>query len=99
MPNMALIMLVDDVDEALSYHEKALGARLPCKMPQTKLLEWVSLLLDEVEIMFWQKEAAQREYSNPLPIAENPANFIAYIYTDDLDTLHDRIKDKINVIM
>jgi len=52
VPNMALMMLVDDVDEALSYHEKAPGARLQCKMPQTKLLEWVSLLLDEVEIMF-----------------------------------------------
>jgi uncharacterized glyoxalase superfamily protein PhnB len=96
---MELVMPVDDAGRAVSYYEHVVGAKPQYRLPQTQPLEWASLLLGEVEIMFWQKDAAQKEYTQPLPISEKPANFIAYIYVDDADAIYDRIRDRIKVIM
>ena len=95
---MALMFLVDNVDEAVSYYEQVLGAKLQYSLPQTRPFEWASLLLGGVEIMFWLKDAAQREYLYPLPISKEPANFIAYFYVDNVEALYDQVKDRARVL-
>ena len=52
-----------------------------------------------MEIMFSQKESAQKWYSENVIVSEKPANFIAYIYVEDASSLDDRVKDKVKIIM
>jgi uncharacterized glyoxalase superfamily protein PhnB len=56
-------------------------------------------LLGEVEIMFWQKEAAQRKYPGVAVTSKKPGNLILYLYVKDIDALYRRIKDKVTVLM
>lgn len=97
--NVALMFLVDKVDEAASWYQKILGAKLQYSMPKTPPYEWVSLLLDGVELMLAQKGAAQQWYTDKVPVSEKPSNFIAYFYVKDVNALYDKIKDKVKVIM
>jgi uncharacterized glyoxalase superfamily protein PhnB len=96
---MALMLLVENVDEALAWYGEVFGAELHASLPQTPPFEWVSLLLDDVEIMFGQKRAAQDWYSHKVTISETLANFIAYVYVKDVNSLSEQIKDKVAVIM
>jgi uncharacterized glyoxalase superfamily protein PhnB len=97
--NVTPMLLVDDVDKAVAYYQEVFGAKLQYSLPKTLPYEWVSLLLDDVEIMFWQREAAQREYPGVPLSSEKPSNLIVYVYVKDIDALYERIKDKITVLM
>jgi uncharacterized glyoxalase superfamily protein PhnB len=48
--------------------------------------------------MFWEKEAARKEYPD-LMISASPASFIAYFYVEDVDALYERVKGKAEVLM
>lgn len=96
---VALMFLVDKVDEVASWYQDILGAKLQYSMPKTPPYEWVSLLLDDIELMLAQKKAAQQWYTNKVPISEKPSNVIAYFYVKDVDALYDRIKGKVKIIM
>ncbi len=96
---VAPMLLVDDVDEALSWYQSVLGAHVQYSMPQKPPFEWVSLLLNDVEIMFAQKKSAQTWYSNNVAISGAPTNCIAYIYVDSVDDLYERLKEKATIIM
>lgn len=61
--------------------------------------ESVSLLLDEMEIMFWKKEAAQKEYPDVPLKTEKSSNLILCLYVDNVDSLYERIKSKVSVLM
>ena len=91
--------LVENVDEVVAWYTELLGAKLQHTLPDNPPFEWVSLLLGDVEIMFSKKKAAQEWYSDEVTVSETPANFIAYIYVEDVNSLCDRIKDKVQVIM
>jgi len=93
------MFLVDDVDKAVEFYKDVFGARLQHSLPDTAPFEWVSLLLEETEIMFWKKNAAQKEYPNAPLASERPSNVIVYLYVEDIDKLYERIKDKVTVIM
>lgn len=93
------MLLVDDVDKAVGYYTEVFGAKLQYSLPKTSPYEWVSLLLGDVEIMFWQKEAAQKEYPAVSLTSEKPGNLIIYVYVADIDNLYERTKDKATVIM
>ena len=54
--------------------------------------------LDGGELMFWEKEAARKEYPD-LVISANPASFIAYFYVEDVDALYERLRSKVEVLM
>jgi uncharacterized glyoxalase superfamily protein PhnB len=68
---------------------------LPVKPP----FEWVSLLLEETEIMFWKKEAAQKEYPDLPLTSDKPSNVIIYMYVENIDRLYEQVKDKVTVVM
>jgi uncharacterized glyoxalase superfamily protein PhnB len=95
----APMLLVDDVDKAVAYYQEVFGAELQYSLPENPPFEWVSLLLGDIEIMFWQKEAAQKEYPGVLFTSEKLGNFILYLYVKDVDVLYERIIDKVAVIM
>ena len=67
-------------------------------LPKNSPYEWVSLLLGDVEIMFWKKQAAQREYPGLSLTSGKPGNLILYVYVKDIDNLYDRIKDQVIVL-
>lgn len=96
---VAPMLLVDDVDKAVAHYQEVFGAKLQYSLPKTSPYEWVSLLLGDVEIMFWQKEAAQKEYPGVPLTSQKPRNLILYVYVEDVDTLYNRIKDKVTVLM
>lgn len=96
---VSLMFLVEEVDEAALWYQDILGAKLQYSLPKTPPFEWVSLLLDDIELMLSQKKAAQQWYTDKVPISEKPANFIAYFYVKDASVLYDRIKDKVKIIM
>ena len=96
---VAQMLLVENVDEALAWYGEVFGAELHASSPQTPPFEWVSLLLADVEIMCGQKRAAQEWYSDKVTISRTPANFIAYVYVKDVNSLYEQIKDKVAVIM
>ena len=96
---VAPMLLVDDVDKAADYYQEIFGAKLQYSLPKTSPHEWISLLLGDVEIMFWQKEAAQREYPGVFLTSEKPGNLIVYVYVKDVDNLYDCIKDKVTVLI
>jgi len=56
-------------------------------------------MLGDVEIMFSQKDSAQRWYSKRVMVSEKPANFIAYIYVEDVNNLYDKIGDNVEIVM
>ena len=66
---VAPMFLVDDVDKAVRLYQEVFEAKLQHSLPDKPPFEWVSLLLENTEIMFWKKEAAQK-YDN----AKNQAN-------------------------
>jgi uncharacterized glyoxalase superfamily protein PhnB len=96
---VAPMLLVDDVDKALVYYQEVFDPELQYSLPKTAPYEWVSLLLGDVEMMFWQREAAQREYPGVALTSKKPGNLILYIYVKDIDALYRRIKDKVAVLM
>jgi len=96
---VAPMFLVDDVDKAMGFYKDVFGARLQYSLPDKPPFEWVSLLLEETEIMFWKKEAAQKEYPDASLISDKQGNVIIYVYVEDIDKLYERIKDNVTVIM
>lgn len=95
---VAPMLLVQNVDQALAWYRDVLGADLQYSSPQNPPFQWVSLRLDDIEIMLVQKEAAQGWYSDQVTISEMPANFIAYVYVKQLDTLYGQIKGKAPIV-
>lgn len=95
----APMFIVEDVDKAVTYYHEVFGAELQHRLPETAPYEWASLLIGDVEIMFWQKEAAQKEY--PLiPLSSKRENsFILYIYVKDVDSLYEHVKGKETILM
>lgn len=93
------MLLVDSVDEALAWYEDVLGAKLQHRLPDEPPFEWVSILLDGVEIMIAQKESAKDWYTHAVKTSDNPSNCIIYLYVQDAHVLYQRIKDKIKVVM
>ncbi len=96
---VAPMLLVDDVDKAVTHYQDVFDAKLQYSLPKAPPFEWVSLLLDDVEIMFWQKDAAKMEYPDVPLTSEKPGNLIIYVYVKDIDALYERIKDKVIVLM
>jgi uncharacterized glyoxalase superfamily protein PhnB len=96
---VAPMLLVDDVSKAVDYYQEVFEARMQYSLPKTRPYEWVSLLLGDAEIMFWQKEAAQKEYPGVALTSKKPGNLILYIYVKDIDAAYGRIKDKVKVLM
>ncbi|KPL21936.1 MAG: hypothetical protein AMJ93_08435 [Anaerolineae bacterium SM23_84] len=91
---VAPMLLVDDVDQAIRWYEDALGAKLQYHKPTARPLEWASLRLDDVEIMIARKQAGQSWYSDHVVVSDTPANFIAYVYVADVDSLNERVRGK-----
>lgn len=96
---LAPMLLVDDVDGALAWYQDVLGAKLQYKLPDDPPFEWVSILLDGVEIMLARKQAAKEWYTEAVKSADTPANCIVYIYVESVDALYEKIKDKVKVVM
>jgi len=96
---VAPMFLVDDVDKAVSFYQEVFGARLRHSLPDAPPFEWVSLLLEETEIMFWKNDAAQKEYPDAALISHKPGNVIVYVYVEEIDKLYERIQDKVTVVM
>jgi uncharacterized glyoxalase superfamily protein PhnB len=93
------MLLVEDVDAGLAWYRDVLGASLRYTLPDTPPFEWVSLTLDDVEIMLSLKREAQKWYSDRVRVSEAPANFIAYIYVEDANSLCARIRGKAEIIL
>ncbi len=96
---VAPMLLVENVDEAVAWYEGVLGAKLQYGLPRTPPLEWASVLLGDVEIMFSRRDVARQWYSKEARIAESPANFIAFVYVRGVGALYDRVKDRVKIIM
>ena len=96
---LAPMLLVDDVDAALAWYQDVLGAKLQYKLPDNPPFEWVSILLDGVEIMLARKDSAKSWYTDAVKSADTPTNCIIYIYVEDTEALYGRIKDKAKVVM
>jgi len=97
--NMAMMLLVENVDETATWYRDVLGARFQYSLPKTAPYEWVSLMLDDIEVMICHKKAAQNWYSDEVMVREKPANVIAYFYVKDANALYDQVKDKAKIIM
>lgn len=97
--DMAPMFLVENVDEVVKWYSEILESKLQHSLPETPPFEWVSLLLNDVEIMFSQKKSAQKWYSDKVTISETPANIIAYIYVEDVNSLYESVKEKVEIIM
>ncbi len=96
---VAPMFLVDNVDQAVAWYRDMLGAKLQHSLPGIPPLEWASLLLGDIEVMFSQKKAAQKWYSDKVTVSDIPANFIAYVYVKDVDSLYERVRGPAEVIM
>ncbi len=96
---VAPMLLVENVEEAVKWYGKVLGAKLQSSLPNNPPFEWASLGLGNVEIMFSKKKSAQKWYSDAVIVSETPANFIAYIYVENADNLYERIKDNAKIVM
>ena len=55
---VAPLFLVYNVDNAMRFYQDVFGAKLQYSLPGRPPFEWVSLMLEETEIMFWKKDAA-----------------------------------------
>lgn len=95
---VAPMLLVDDVDRGIRFYHDVLGGKVTAVHPEGPPHEWAALELDGVELMLWERRAAEREYPG-IAVADNPACFIAYIYVDDVDALYERVKGKAEVLM
>lgn len=93
------MFIVEDVDEVVTYYQEVFEIKVQYILPETPPTEWVSLLIGDVELMFWQHAAAQREYPNIELTSKTAHNLILYIYMKDINTLYDRIKDQVTVLM
>jgi uncharacterized glyoxalase superfamily protein PhnB len=96
---IAPMFLVDDVDGVLGFYKDVFGAKLQYSLPDKPPFEWASLLLEETEMMFWKKEAAQKEYPDVPLTSDKPTNVIIYVYVEDVDKLYERVKGKVTVVM
>ncbi len=93
------MLLVDDVDEALAWYQEKLDAELQYTLPQAPPYEWVSILLENVEIMLASKEAARGWYSDQVSTCEEPCNVAVYIFVGSVDSLHEKLKYSVTVVM
>lgn len=95
---VAPMFLVDDVRKAMAWYKDMLGAKLQHNFPDEQPFEWISLLLGEVEIMLADKQSAQRWYSDKVRVSTSPANIIAYIYLEGIDSLYERVEGKVELV-
>jgi uncharacterized glyoxalase superfamily protein PhnB len=96
---IAPMFLVDNVDKAVRFYQEVFDARLQYSLPDASPFEWVSLLLEETEIMLWKNDAVQKEYPDVPLISDKPSNLIVYVYVEDVYKLYERVKDKVKVVM
>ena len=96
---IAPMLLVENVDEAIAWYMDVFKAKLQGTSPQNPPFEWASIQLGNIEMMFSEKKAAQRWYTDNVLIAKRPANFIAYIYIGNVNLLYNQIKNKVKVVM
>lgn len=96
---IAPMFIVDDVDEVVAYYQEVFETQIQYILPETPPTEWVSLLIGDVELMFWQRIAAQREYPKLELTSQTAHNLILYIYTKDIEIIYKQIKDKVTILM
>lgn len=96
---VAPMLLVENVEEAVEWYGKVLGAKLQASLPKKPPFEWASLDLGNVEIMFSKKKSAQKWYSDAVLVSETAANFVAYIYVENANNLYEQIKDNVKIVM
>ena len=69
---------VDDVDAAAKGYPTPLEARLQQHFPENPPFQWVSLLLEDMELMIAQRKAAQAWYTPRVRVStiRDPFGFV-----------------------
>lgn len=91
-------LMVDDVNETVSFYEKILGFKLVMSVPETGVFNWAMVQHGGVILMFQSKESLIEEYPALKTQAMGGA-LTLYIKVVDVAGLHNKIKDKVNIVL
>ena len=90
-------MIVKDVNETVKYYEDVLGFQMLASHPEEGKFEWAMVGSGGVTLMFQTAESLSGE----LPLFKGKDIFgslTLYITVDDVEELHEKIKDKAEII-
>ncbi len=93
MPNI----MVEDVSQTLEFYTQILGFEQTSVMPESGPPVWTMVQRDQVQIMFQSRATLTEEY----PVFQDQpigASLTHYMTVDQVDDLHQELKDQVKVI-
>jgi uncharacterized glyoxalase superfamily protein PhnB len=90
------IFVVRDLKETMAFYTDVLGMETAGVFPQTGEPTWCSMRLDDASVAF-TFEAPHTHEDGELHVSEPAFAGSLYFYTDDVDALYDRIKEKVEI--
>lgn len=93
-------LMVEDVDATLKWYKSILGTQEIVKIPYTKnpsKSQWALAHCGAVEFMFQLRDSLEEETSvlKDIPIG---GSFTLYIEVENIQELHDSLKDKTEIV-
>ena len=90
--------MVSDVNETVKWYQDNFNFKLANKVGSLDdVLEWAAVKDGEVELFFQQKNSLLKE----MPVLDNMkigATLTLYIKTNDIQSLYDSVKEKVDII-
>ncbi len=89
--------MVKNVNETVNYYTTILGFNLIDTNPESGVLEWAYVMLDNVGIMFQEESSLKTEYKE-LSTFNSGGALTLYIRIENITVFYEKIADKVNVI-
>lgn len=90
-------LMVEDVNKTLDFYRDVLGFEVLATVPETGSFDWALMKLDGVELMFQSHASLSGELS--LFVDRSiAASLTFYIDVEDIESLHESVKDKVKIV-
>ena len=90
-------LMVEDVNATVEFYRDVLGFDLLVTVPDSGTFDWAMMKCGEAEIMF-QARGSLIEELPAFEGAEIGGSLTLYFEVEDVESFHERIKDKVSVI-
>lgn len=84
-------LMVADVNAAVEYYQRVLGAELEMTVPEKGNFDWAMVKMGDVQIMFEIRRTMSEGYKG-FDGREIGGTFSLYIDVDDVEKLHENVK-------
>lgn len=98
MKSMSPNLMVYNVNDTIEYYRTFLGFELLRTVPEEGNYDWARMRCGEVTVMFQTRESMNKNIPQYVD-AEPGCGFALYVMVDDIQSLYNRIKENVEVVV